>query len=328
MKSEIRFSPELESLENGVDQVLQGWEVTIVGTEMPRQLPDPFSGIEVGAIGRQKVELETAAMSIEPRPKNSGMMVPSIIHHQDDLPIRPGVTKKQSQELLERYGVEGLSLAGDQASVGWTDCAENSHRLPGWGVIKHGIGIFRGNPHGAPRAMLLKMAFIPEPQVNVLSSGQFSEFFYMSPWPQGRPGRLRTGVSSDEIPDDGKASGTDGPPYQSDTGSSDDDSAVCRPRGSENSLGVEVPAGDPGRRLAGSSPLKPAAVRAFLLLEARRTHDPGNDGSSTGRSSGFAPGGRRFHRHSCRNRTEACREDDGHNETPGIVGFHPGSQFS
>lgn len=122
-------------------------------------------------------------MSMAPRPKNPGMMEPSIIHHQDDLPIWPGVTKKQSQELLECYGVEGISLSGDQSSVGWTDSAENPHRLPGWGVIKHGIGIFRGNPHGAPRAMLLKMAFIPEPQVNALSLGQFSEFFYMSPSP-------------------------------------------------------------------------------------------------------------------------------------------------
>jgi hypothetical protein len=181
-------------------------------TEMPRQLPDTLDGIEVGAIGRQKVESEKVTVTMEPRPKNQRKMEPSVIHRQDHPPIRTGVTKKQGQEFLERHGVEGFRLAGDQPSVGRTNGAENRHRLPGRSVKKHGISVFRGNPHDAPGSMLLKMAFIPEPQVNVLSSSQLSEFFYMSPSPQDRPWRLETGVSSDEIPVGGKASGTDGPP--------------------------------------------------------------------------------------------------------------------
>jgi hypothetical protein len=64
------------------------------------------------------------------------MMGSSIIHHQYDLPIRAGATKKQNQELLESYGVKGFSLAGDQAAVGWTDSAEKLPSTSGLGRDK------------------------------------------------------------------------------------------------------------------------------------------------------------------------------------------------
>jgi hypothetical protein len=77
------------------------------------------------------------------------------------------------------------------AAIGWTDGPENGRRIPGWSMKKHKIGIFRKYPHDTPRSVLLKVTFIGKPQINVLSSGQFSEFLYMWPLPWDRLERSR-----------------------------------------------------------------------------------------------------------------------------------------
>ena len=208
MERQIRFSPEFESFEDGLDQILQFRKIAVMRTEAPGQLPDTFGRIEVGAVRRQEVELNSRSTIGKPRLKNRGMMEACIIHDHDHLSVRPGVTQKHSQEHLERLGVKRCNRESDEAAVGRTDGPENGHRLPGRGMKKHGIGIFWRNPHHAPRSVLLKVAFIGEPQINVLSSGQFSEFFYMRLSPPGRPERSGPWVCADGIPDDGKASGT------------------------------------------------------------------------------------------------------------------------
>jgi len=313
MEHKIGFTPKPKSSKDRLHELLQFRKVSIMRTKTPRQLPDPFDRIEVGAVGRKKIELQPKAMLVKPRLKNSRMVMPGVVCNHDHLSRLAGMTNKDSQKVLECLGVERLGRLGDQTSVGRADGPEHRHRLMGRRMIEDGIGIFRGNPHDAPGPMLLKMAFIGEPQVNILSSGQSSEFFYMRLWPQDRLGRSGTGVFSVGIPTDGIAAGTDGRPCRSDSGFSGDGSEVSRPRGSGDSLRVEARLGDPGRPPGGRFPIKPKAFPVSRLPGARRSHCLGNDGSNIERSAGPAPEGPRCRRSSSRNRREAHRAADGHN---------------
>jgi hypothetical protein len=181
MESQVGLPSKSKSIEHGRDQFLEFRKITIVRAEPPRQLPNALDGIEIGTVRRKEVELESMAMIVKPGMKNSSMTEARIIHDQDHPPVRPGMTQKQPQNGLECFGVEGRDRESNEAAVGRTDSPENGRRLLGWGVKKHMIGIFRGNPHDTPRPVLLKMTFIGKPQINVLSLGQFSEFFYMRP---------------------------------------------------------------------------------------------------------------------------------------------------
>lgn len=328
MECSIGFFPDPKSTKDGVHEFLQFREVSIMRTKTPGQLPNPFDRIDIGTVGRKKIDLQPKAMLVKPRQKNSCMVMPGVVCNHDHLSIRAGMTKKDSQKSLECLGVERLGRLGDQAPVGRADGPVHRHRLAGRRMIEDRIGVFRGNPHDAPGPVLLKMASIGEPQIKVISSGQSSEFFYMRLWPQDRPGRSGTGVFSVGIPTDGIAAGTDGRPPRSDSGFSGDGLRVCHPRGSGDSPRVEARVEDLGRRPGGRSPIKPKAFPASLLPGARRSHYPENDGSSIEPSAGSAPEGPRCHRSSSRNKREAHHGADGHSGILRTVGSHPGGRAS
>ena len=295
-----------------------------MSTESSRQLPNTLDGIEVGAVRRQKVELNSGAMVGQPRLEIGGVMELGIIDDQKYLTIWPGVAQKQSQEHLECRGVEGRDREGDEPAVCRTDGAENGDRLPCGGVIKNGIGVFRGNPHHAPRSVLMEVTFVGKQQINFLSSGQLSEFFYMRLSPPGRPGRSRLWVYADEIRVGEKASGTGGRQCRPDSRLSGDDSGVSRPRASADIPESSAPAADPGRRPGKRFPIEPTVGRAFLLLGGRRSHVLGNGESNTGRSSGCVLKERRSRKSSCRSRKEERRVADGQNGIPPTSGFRFG----
>ena len=177
MESRIGFSPEPKSDENGVHQFLQFRKVSVMGTEAPGQLPNPFDRIEIRTIGGKEIELQPDAMLREPAVKKKRMMMAGVIDNHDHLSTRAGMANKVSQKNLECFSVERLGWPGDKASIGGADSPEHRHRLVGWRVIQDRISGFWGNPHNAAGPMLLKMAFIGKPQINVLSLGQSSSFF-------------------------------------------------------------------------------------------------------------------------------------------------------
>lgn len=218
MECNIGFAPEPKSSEDRVHQFLQFSKISIVCAETPRQLPNPFDRVEIGTVGWKEIELQTKTMLEKPLVENHRMMMAGVIYNHDHFSIRASMANEGPQESLECLAVERLGRPGDQAPIGWADSPEHRHRLAGWGVIKDRIGVFRGNPHDAAGPMLLKMTFIGKPQINVLSSGQSSEFFYMRPWPQDRLGQSETEVFSVGIPIDGIAAGTDGRPCRFDSG--------------------------------------------------------------------------------------------------------------
>jgi len=228
-------------------------------------------------------------MSVKPGFENNGMVVARIIHDRDYFPVWPGVTQKQPQKCQECFRVKGRGRESDEATVGRTDGTENGHRLPGGGMKKHRIGVFRGNPHCTTGSVLLKVTFIGKPQINVLSSGQFLEFFYMRLSPRGLLERSKPWVCADGTRVGGKASGTGGRQCRSDRGSSDDDSGVFRPRVSGDILKASALGEDPGRLPGERFPIRLLADPAVLPLGFRRSRGPGSDESNTGLFSGFAP---------------------------------------
>lgn len=96
MEHEIGFAPKPKSSKDRVHEFLQFREVSIVRTETPLQLPNPFNRIEIGAIGREKTELQPKAMLVKPRLKNSRMVMPSVVCDHDHLSIRAGMANKDS----------------------------------------------------------------------------------------------------------------------------------------------------------------------------------------------------------------------------------------
>lgn len=320
MERKIGSAPEPKSGEYRIHQFLQLGKVSIMGAETPGQLPNPFDRIEIGTVGRKEVELQSKTMLGEPSVKNHRAMMAGVIDNHDHLSTRSGMANEGPQENLECLGVEHLGRPGDKTPVGGADRSEHRHRLVGGCMVQDRISRFRGNPHDAARPMLLKMAFIAKPQINVVSSGQSSEFFYMRPGPPDRLGQSETGVFSVGIPTDGRAAGIDGRPCRSDSGFSGDGSEVSRPRGPGDSPRVVARIGDPDRRVAGCFRSKRVAFRFSLLPAARRNHDPGTDGSSTGLSEGSALKGPQRHRSSYPSKPGARRAADGRSGIPRIAG--------
>jgi hypothetical protein len=82
----------------------------------------------------------------------------------------------------------------------------------GGSMQTHRVHLFRGYPHRTACAMLLKMAFVLEPQVKIVSSSEMAEFFYIGVAPRGRGGPRAAEVCASGIPTAKTAVGTAAPP--------------------------------------------------------------------------------------------------------------------
>ena len=149
-----------------------------MGAESARQLPHPFNGVQFRAVGRQKVQSEMVAMFPQPRLQKFGTMPAGIIQNDNHLAALTATAHKLLQERKECLRIELLGATGGQTSVCRTNCAKHSNVFPCRCMQNHRIYILWRYPHGTARTVLLEMAFIFEPQLNVVSSGQAAEFFY------------------------------------------------------------------------------------------------------------------------------------------------------
>lgn len=62
MEDGIWFAPRHELCYDGLNEIVQCIEVAIMGTDGPRELPDPFNGIEFGTVWREKIQSEHVPM--------------------------------------------------------------------------------------------------------------------------------------------------------------------------------------------------------------------------------------------------------------------------
>jgi hypothetical protein len=69
---------------DGIDDFAEQWEVSIVQTLPPGELPDPFDRVEVWRVGRQIVEFESVGVLLAPVTVQPGMVITGIVgdnHH-------------------------------------------------------------------------------------------------------------------------------------------------------------------------------------------------------------------------------------------------------
>ena len=103
------------------------------------------------------------------------------------------------KKCMKRHGVKLFLLSlENQFSITQPNSPEVSNTLARRMMQQYRIGILRRNPHPTTGSILLKMNFIGRPQIDSWIGGQSSEFFYMPPEVQDRPGRSETAVYVDE----------------------------------------------------------------------------------------------------------------------------------
>ena len=106
---------------------------------------------------------------------------------------------KTFKERMERHGVELFPLSlENQLSIAQTNSPKVTDTLARRMVQQDRVHLLRGHPHPTTRSILLKMNFIGRPQIDFWIGGEASEFFYMPPEVQDRPGRSETAVCADE----------------------------------------------------------------------------------------------------------------------------------
>ena len=78
---------------------------------------------------------------------------------------------------LERYGIEYLAHPAHELACAQIDCAKAGHGLAGGRMQQNRVFILRGHPHATARTVLLKVALVQAPQLNVAALGQAAKFF-------------------------------------------------------------------------------------------------------------------------------------------------------
>jgi len=116
-------------------------------------------------------------MRFQEGPKHLRMVIPRIIQNHHRLSPSLAMPKQTGEKLLEGDGIEGLFQLGHQSAIPQVDRPQKGHRLSGGRPPQDRIFVLRRDPHGSPGSMLLEMAFIEAPQVEVVPSGQPEAFF-------------------------------------------------------------------------------------------------------------------------------------------------------
>jgi len=168
-------------------RVDRGAEVAVVRDDPTRELPDALLMVEFGTVGREEVQAQNVTVLPQPGPQGRGVVPSGIVHDGYDLPIAPAMPQKNAQECAKGVRVECPGALGDEISVRGAHRSKDRQALARWRLQDHGVHFFGRHPHRATRTVLLEMALVLKPQIEVFSSGPFDQFFYM---PAGLPGWL------------------------------------------------------------------------------------------------------------------------------------------
>ena len=106
-------------------------------------------------------------------------MVSGIVEDQNHALSRLFLAQKALEKAQESCSVEDRAHHAHELSGTQTDGTETGHGFSGRCMPQDGILDFRRNPHAAARAMLLEVAFIQTPQLNVAAASQSAEFFLL-----------------------------------------------------------------------------------------------------------------------------------------------------
>jgi len=193
--------------------MVQCGKVAIVQTAATDQLPNALYRIELGTVGRQKVETKVIGDFLPPALMKRGMMITSIVDNDHRLSPTPAAyTFELPEELPTGACVKhAFGWRHHQLAILEPHRAEKADALSSRSVQTDWIIDFRRNPQATTRAMLLEMHFIHRPQIDFDLSRQEAEFFCVRLATEGRLERLGAGVCATESPVAGKAAGIAGP---------------------------------------------------------------------------------------------------------------------
>lgn len=144
----IGFTPNGELIEHGRDQLFEDREIPVVGADSARQFPDTLYGVQLGTVGREKIQDQLLAMIPQPRVQESGMMPCGVIYNHDHPSPLPPMTQQLDQEGQKRLRFEFGFATNDQSSAFGMNGPVQTHRFPSGRVQDHRIDVFGRDPHG------------------------------------------------------------------------------------------------------------------------------------------------------------------------------------
>lgn len=204
----------------------------IVRTQSSGEFPDAFRGVELRAVGWQKIQVQHRTVCVEPRMKVAGMMPACVVQDQPQHASAPSMTQETCQKSLKRPCGKPLVLLIDELACAHIDGAIEADVLACGRMEYHRILLLRRYPHGAAGTVLLKVALILKPQVNAAASCDAAKFFYMPLVVAGQRALSPVSAFVAESRDCGTAAGIVARPRLPRTVREDDGSAVCHPTGS------------------------------------------------------------------------------------------------
>ena len=141
------------------------------------ELPHPLDGSELRRVRWQEQQRQDAPVLAQQRGQQDGVVVPGVVQHDD----HPLAMRTMSQQLPEK-GVEGRRIEyrthrADEFSGAQADGTEAGHGFSSGRVHEHRILDLGWHPQASARAVLLEMAFVQAPELNVAVFCEATQFF-------------------------------------------------------------------------------------------------------------------------------------------------------
>src|SRR5437016_960527 len=234
MEHPIWLAPALKAAHDRSDQLHEGGEVVVVRGEPASQLPDPLDRSQLRAVGRQKQQGQQMPDAVQERLQLTGVVIAGVVHHDDHAFAAPAMAQQLTQEPLERVGVEFRRGRPDELPAIEVHRPEAGDRFARGRVQHNRILVLGRYPHPGAGSVLLEVAFVQAPQIQVSATGQSAQFFLLPQPGSGRLGLPAAGACATETPSDETGAGTGALPIRFRSASSGARSAGGRPTGPGN----------------------------------------------------------------------------------------------
>jgi len=152
-----------------MQQVIKLWEIAIVRTEAARELPNPFNRVQFRAVGRKKVEPQSIAMFSEPWPQLFGMMPAGVINDDNHFSSFSAMAYELRQKTLERLSIKRFLQTRNKPPIVYTNSTKDTDAFACRCMQDNRINSFWRYPHDVSRSVLLEVAFIFRPDINIIS---------------------------------------------------------------------------------------------------------------------------------------------------------------
>jgi hypothetical protein len=289
--------------------------------EFASQLPDPLNRIELRAIRRQEIQSQFPPVIPQPSLKGSGMMIAGVIQEDHHLLVGWTMAKEVFQELTKSLPIEFVPLLCYQSAILHTDGSKHPDLFVCRGVPEDRIFDIERDPHHIARSVLLEMAFIQTPKVEVISSHEPKKFFYMPlgllDWlPRSFPEACAV-----ETPNGERGADIVGPPSLNQIHGLNGGITRRRPTVLEcipKRWGAFV---NQPLTASADEDSKQNAVPFLQHLSAPSILPPGTDGTNTGWFEGNVPIDFPLHSYSSLDKARAIHEAGGHIAIPEILRF-------